>query len=315
MGDMSEDDSSILIKDEPMNKEENTVDTILGTKALITTVSTISFVIYVIAFIILLMIDSWVIMLLMKIMEHISMKYIIINIPLIILSILIFIEVGFTKGTIGRIMAIIKSSIIIGIIPIISLRLDTILKGDVIYYFIPIFVVEGINIIIRINTFYFNYKDIQKHKEVFGYSWQLGITILSDISRIGGEILIILGLTEKSQLYENYLWCGIMFIGSLILYFIGFIFLKETKTYTGILKNIMRVLFIIYGITQILLIVLNTGKYHICSVLVASIPTLVYLSFIHLCFIVFPILYLCIFKKIVKSHLDDNTTTSFLHEN
>ena len=95
---MSEEENILIPEDNVPKKDDTTIDSIFGLKALIATVSTVSLTVYLFAVIILLIADAWLGLFLCKLINVISTKFVLINIPLYFLSLLLFIQVVNAKG-------------------------------------------------------------------------------------------------------------------------------------------------------------------------------------------------------------------------
>ena len=96
------DDQSILIKDETtdIKKKTSTIDSILDTKVLITTLSAVSGFVFVFSMFVLGLFDVWLILVILRVTGKITTPYILINIPLMVISLGIFHRLIYAKRTV-----------------------------------------------------------------------------------------------------------------------------------------------------------------------------------------------------------------------
>ncbi|ELP90089.1 hypothetical protein EIN_405030 [Entamoeba invadens IP1] len=214
----------------------------------------------------------------------------------------------------NRVLCSVICLIFVVMLPIISVRIDGILQGNVVYYFIPIFVMEILNSSLRVSDYYKAIPTYVIRKESFGHDFSFGCMLASDIFRMLFEVFLCLTIRTVSIFGNNYLYCGSFLILSLIFYFISFLFFRETTARTGLVFISLRGLFVLFSIAQILMICFNVGQFKHYSKFVASIPVLIYLVIIHVLFIASPVLYFSLFKKINSLNVPQ-FKESFLHQN
>ncbi|KAL7716971.1 Transmembrane protein [Entamoeba marina] len=289
---MKDNNESIIIHDDYNAFEEKTVDSIFELKALVTVFSVFSVALLVLCIIILILGDLWFLMLILRLVFDKQYSWVTINIPLMLLSTLLFVRVLDGKNSVGKLLSFIVTLLIVLMIPILSFKADKLVSGSYTLFFIPIYVIEAINTIFRIQTFFVGFSDFKKHREVLGNIFSLFCLVLSDLLRVLSEVFLLFSFqSSMEQFYRDYLWFGIAFSLSLVMYLLSFVLLRQSRTYTGIALNIVRIVVVIYLITQCLMLVTNTGIRDDWSFVIILIPTYLLFGIIHICYIIIPILY------------------------